>query len=54
MTQTQTEASLRSATKVMIRGAPVTQEYVDKIGVEVFAEDVFRATQIGKELLGLA
>jgi 5-methyltetrahydrofolate--homocysteine methyltransferase len=45
------EAGLRGATKIMIGGAPVTQDYADRIGVDGFAEDASRAARIAKELL---
>lgn len=39
--------------KVMIGGAPVTQEYADKIGAAGFAADAATAVDVAKELLGV-
>ncbi len=38
-------------TKIMIGGAPVTQEYCDKIGANGYAADAASAVDIAKELL---
>ena len=38
--------------KVMIGGAPVTQDYADKIGAQGYAPDAASAVDIAKELLG--
>jgi len=40
--------------KVMIGGAPVTQEYADKIGADGYAPDAASAVDKAKELLGAA
>ena len=39
--------------KVMIGGAPVTQEYADKIGAAGYAADAASAVDVAKELLGV-
>ena len=38
-------------TKVMIGGAPVTQEYADKIGAQGYAPDAATAVDVAKQLL---
>jgi 5-methyltetrahydrofolate--homocysteine methyltransferase len=46
-----TAAGLRGQVKVMIGGAPVTQNYADQIGADGFAPDASRAVATAKELL---
>jgi len=45
------EASLREKVKVMIGGAPVTQDYANKIGADAFAPDASSATRIARQLM---
>jgi len=45
-------AGLRDKVKVMIGGAPVTQEYANQIGADGFAADASSATRIARELVG--
>ena len=40
--------------KVMVGGAPVTQEYADSIGADGYGPDASTAVDIAEELLGLA
>lgn len=47
------EAGLRSKVKVMVGGAPVTQEYADKIGADGYAIDAATAVDIAKKLIEL-
>jgi len=47
-------AGLRSAVKVMVGGAPVTQAWADEIGADGFAEDAVGAVRKARELLGIA
>ena len=52
-----TAKALRDAgieAKIVIGGAPVTQEYADKIGVDGYAADAASAVDIVKDLLGIA
>jgi 5-methyltetrahydrofolate--homocysteine methyltransferase len=42
------------AVKVMIGGAPVTQEYCDEIGADGYAPDAASAADLAKELTGAA
>ena len=46
-----TAAGLRQQVKVMIGGAPVTQEYANQVGADGFASDASRAVATAKELL---
>jgi len=48
------EAGLRSGVKVMIGGAPVTQNYADEIGADGYAPDAASAVDTAKQLLGVA
>jgi len=43
--------SLRGAVKVMVGGAPVTQEFSDKIGADAYAGDAASAVDRAKQLL---
>jgi 5-methyltetrahydrofolate--homocysteine methyltransferase len=45
-------AGLRDKVKVMIGGAPVTQEFATQIGADGFAADASSATRIARELVG--
>ncbi|WP_027369784.1 corrinoid protein [Desulfovermiculus halophilus] len=45
------EAGLRDQVKVMVGGAPVTQEYADKIGADGYAPNAASAVDKAKELL---
>jgi 5-methyltetrahydrofolate--homocysteine methyltransferase len=44
-------AGLRDKVKVMIGGAPVTQDYANKIGADAFAPDASSATRAARQLL---
>jgi len=45
------EAGLRDQIKVMIGGAPVTQEYADEIGADGYAPDAASAVKLANKLL---
>ncbi len=45
------EEGLRENLKVIIGGAPVTQEFADEIGADGYAADAASATELAKELL---
>ena len=45
------EAGIRDRVKVMVGGAPVTQEWAESIGADGYAEDVIGAVELGKRLL---
>jgi 5-methyltetrahydrofolate--homocysteine methyltransferase len=46
------EAGVRADLKVIIGGAPVTQDFADKIGADGYAPDAGSATELVKRLLG--
>ena len=48
------EAGLRDEVKVMVGGAPITQDFADKIGADGFAPDASSASRRAKELVGAA
>jgi 5-methyltetrahydrofolate--homocysteine methyltransferase len=48
------EAGVRGQVKVMIGGAPVTQNYADEIGADGYAPDAASAVDKARELLGVA
>jgi 5-methyltetrahydrofolate--homocysteine methyltransferase len=45
------EAGLRQRVKIMVGGAPVTQEFADEIGADGTAEDAAAAVKLAKQLL---
>ena len=47
------EEGLRGRVKVMVGGAPVTEEFAEKIGADGYAIDAVRAVTKAKELLAL-
>lgn len=47
------QAGIRDKVKVMIGGAPVTQEYADEIGADGYAPDAASAVDKARELLGI-
>ncbi len=48
------EAGIRDQVKVMIGGAPVTENYTNHIGADGYAPDASRAVTVAKSLLGVA
>lgn len=46
-----TKSDLRENVKVMIGGAPVTQDFADQIGADGYAHDAGSATRLAKSLL---
>ena len=48
------EAGLRDNVKVMVGGAPLTQDYADKIGADGYAADANQAVASAKSLVGAA
>ncbi len=48
------EAGLRDKVKVIIGGAPITQEYANQIGADGYGEDANQAVRVAKQLLGVA
>jgi 5-methyltetrahydrofolate--homocysteine methyltransferase len=49
-----TEAGLRSKVKVIIGGAPITQDFANKVGADGFAPDAGSVARMAKNLLGVA
>jgi 5-methyltetrahydrofolate--homocysteine methyltransferase len=45
-------AGLRDQVKVMIGGAPVTEEFAKSIGADAFAPDASSATRAARQLIG--
>ncbi len=48
------ESPFRSKIKVMVGGAPITQEFADEIGADAYTEDAASCAQRAKELVGVA
>jgi corrinoid protein of di/trimethylamine methyltransferase len=46
-----TEAGLREKVKVMIGGAPVTQDFADDIGADGYADDAIAAVEVARKLV---
>ena len=46
-----TEAGLRDRVKIMIGGAPVTQEYAEEVGADAYTEDAGAAAVKAYELI---
>jgi 5-methyltetrahydrofolate--homocysteine methyltransferase len=51
--ETLKEAGLRDRVRILVGGAPVTQEYADEIGADGYAPNASLAVEKAKELLGL-
>ncbi len=47
------DTGLRSRVKVMVGGAPVTQEWVKQIGADGYSEDAIGAARLARQLLGV-
>jgi corrinoid protein of di/trimethylamine methyltransferase len=47
-----TEAGLREKVKVMIGGAPVTQDFAKEIGADGYADDAIAAVDVARKLVG--
>ena len=43
-------SGLRDKVKIMIGGAPVTEEFANRIGADAFAPDASSATRIARQL----
>ncbi|MFW6128417.1 MAG: cobalamin B12-binding domain-containing protein [Halobacteriota archaeon] len=48
------EAGLRDQVKIMVGGAPVTQEWADQIGADAYGADAIDAVEKAKKLMGQA
>ena len=47
------DVGLRGKVKVMVGGAPVTQDWVNQIGADGYSEDAIGAARVAKQLLGV-
>lgn len=47
------DVGMRSKVKVMVGGAPVTQEWVKQIGADGYSEDAIGAAKVARQLLGV-
>jgi methanogenic corrinoid protein MtbC1 len=47
------EAGIRDQVKIMVGGAPVTEDFAREIGADAYASNAASAVEKGKELLGL-
>ena len=47
------DMGLRAKVKVMVGGAPVTQEWVQQIGADGYSEDAIGAVSVAKQLMGV-
>lgn len=48
------EAGVRNQVKVIVGGAPITQNFADQVGADAYAPDASSAARKAKELLGVA
>ena len=48
------KAGIRPTVKVMVGGAPVTREWVQKIGADGYSEDAIGAVNVAKSLMGVS
>lgn len=48
-----TAAGMRQQVKVMVGGAPVTQEWASRIGADGFSPDAIGSVQVAKHLMGI-
>ncbi len=48
-----TEAGLRNKAKILVGGAPVTQEYCEVVGADGFAQDASKTVRLTKQLIGI-
>ena len=48
------DAGLRDEIKIMVGGAPVTQEFADDMGADGYGKDALACVDLAKKLLGVA
>jgi 5-methyltetrahydrofolate--homocysteine methyltransferase len=48
------QAGLRDKVKILIGGAPVTQDFANKVGADGFAPDAGSAARVAKSVMGVA
>ena len=46
------KAGLRQSTKVMIGGAPITQQFADEIGADGYSDNASSAVALARKLVG--
>lgn len=46
-------AGIRDKVKVIVGGAPITEEFAKEIGADAYAEDAVKAVKVCKQLLGI-
>ena len=46
------KSDFRSNIKVMVGGAPITQEFADEIGADGYSEDAASAATLANQLIG--
>ncbi|MEG2634732.1 MAG: cobalamin-binding protein, partial [Oscillospiraceae bacterium] len=49
--KTLNESDFRSKIKIMVGGAPITQEFADEIGADGYSADAASAAELAKSLL---
>jgi dimethylamine corrinoid protein len=47
------EANIRDKVKVIVGGAPVTEQYAQEIGADAYAENAAEAVAVSRKLLGM-
>jgi len=47
------DADLRDEVKIMVGGAPVTQEFADDMGADGYGKDALACVSLAKSLLGV-
>ena len=47
------KAGIRESVKVMVGGAPVTRDWVQKIGADGYSEDAIGSVEVARHVLGL-
>jgi 5-methyltetrahydrofolate--homocysteine methyltransferase len=45
--------NLRADVRIMVGGAPVSQDFADSIGADAYGEDAFEAVEKAKQLTGV-
>jgi 5-methyltetrahydrofolate--homocysteine methyltransferase len=47
------DADLRDQVKIMVGGAPVTQEFADEMGADGYGKDAMACVALAKRLMGV-
>jgi len=48
------EAGIRDKVKVIVGGAPITQQYADEIGADAYSDNASGAVEVARRLVGMA